>query len=216
MKRPDIETIFGPVNISLTDAASRVLDLLLDKFEDSYFSSYYAKMMFDPGENTFYFWDEEMNLRGRKDLLQRIERDRGGRWSCDVNMGFAPGAVYPAIFVDPPNGSEITVQVTIDPAVTRFLEEIEESRVPFVLFLVRIAKTIGAKWFLTGLDLEHWRRLPASQIMDRELFPPGTYVVCWKDDALDEEELLRGLSLRAEDVMRSTLGYRFVTFFPEV
>lgn len=215
MKRPYIDTIFGPVEIGASEAADRLLNLFMDEFEDTYLSAYYARMKYDEEDDTFYCWVEEMNLGSREDLLQRLERDRGGEWSCDVNIGFAPGTLCVAAFYDPPDRTELTLAVTIDPLVTQFVEEEEGARVPFVLFLIRVAMTIGTDWFLTALEIEHWKRLPVTGIMDRQQLPPGTYVVCWKDDALDEAALLRGLSVHEEDVYRSILGYKFVMFFPE-
>jgi hypothetical protein len=213
MKRPDFETIFGGIALDAKGAAERLLNLFVDQF-DGYLSRYYAKMKYDSNRDTFYFFDEEMNLHGRADLLMRLERDAGGSWSCDLNLGFYPATVTPMIFSDAREGSITTVLTSIDSGITRFLEEEEVARIPFVTFLIRIAIAIGARWFLGGIDFDHWKSLSNSQIMDRENLPRGTYVVCWENDTLDELELCSGLGTEGEEVKRSVLGYNFVTFFP--
>jgi hypothetical protein len=213
MKRPDIETIFGPVSLNARDAAGRLLKLFLDEF-DGYLSTYYARMKYDLKKDTFFFWDEEMTLRDREDLLQRVERDRGGRWYCNLNLGFYPAEVKPALFSDPPDGPGVTLLVSINSGLTKFLEESARPRVPFVLFLIRIAQAIGAPWFLAGIELEHWKALRVDRFMDRERLPPRTYVVGWRHDALDEQALISGLGLQGKEVERTTYGYKFVTFFP--
>jgi hypothetical protein len=215
MKRPFLDTIFGPISIDVADAASRLLHAFVEEFDDTYLSAYYARMRYDDQGDTFEWTDEAMDLAGRDDLLRRIVRDHGGRWSCDVNLMFGPAVVYPAFFFDPVDGSELTTVVSTGPGVTQYVESDDGVRLPFVLFLTRIAEVLGVGWFVTGLEIEHWRRLPATGVMSQDRLPPGTYVVGWRHGAIDEATLLAGLGASSEDVRRTTTGYRFVTFFPD-
>jgi hypothetical protein len=214
MKRPEIDTVFGPVALSASGATERLVRLFTQDFRDTYLSRYYAKLRYDEEEDSFSWFDEEMNLQGPDDLLARLERDKGGRWSCDVNIGFAPSSLYPSLFLDPPGGTELTAVVTTDQGLTGFVEDEPASRIPFVVFLARIAEAIGAPWFLSALELRHWKRFARLQLLGRADWPAGTYVACWKGGTLDDDEVLGRLGASPEQVVRTTLGYHFLTFFP--
>ena len=127
------------------------MDLFLGTY-DGELSSYYARMALDPDEDSFVFIDETLDLKGREDLLRRLAQDGGGRWSCDLNLKFYPATVNPALFVDPAVGLATTVVVSINSGLGDFLLEEERPRLPFLTFLGRIALTLGADWFLTGLE----------------------------------------------------------------
>lgn len=215
MKRPAIDVIFGPTDLSVAETVVKIDDFLKNEFQDTYFSKYYANIYYDTVEDTFDISDETMDLQNERDLLRRIESDNGGRWSCDVNMGFAPGAVYPTVFHDPPDGGEVTFLMTIDPLVTRFVEELEAAHVPFVLFMTKTARTIGANWFLAALEIDHWKRLPLEQIFNKSEWPRGTYAVGWKSGIITRQEVIDRLGVKDEEIYRSTLGYEFFMSFPK-
>lgn len=211
--KSNTDTIFAPVNACGEDLSGKLLDLFLGVY-DGELSSYYARMAFDAEEDSFVFTDESLDLKGRQDLLARLAQDGGGRWSCDLNLKFYPAKVKPALFVDPAGSPATTVVVSINSGLSDFLLEEERPRVPFLTFIARIALTLGADWFLTGLELDHWKALPRRQVEDKQQWPPLTFAIGWRDKSLDEAQLLRGAGLGPDAVKHSTVGYRFLNLFP--
>lgn len=212
--KSNTDTIFAPVNTRSADLSAALLDLFLGSY-DGELSSYYARMAFDAEEDSFVFTDESLDLRGRQDLLARLALDGGGRWSCDLNLKFYPATVNPALFVDPAGSPATTVVVSINSGLGDFLLEEERPRLPFLTFIARIALSLGADWFLTGLELDHWKALPRSQVEDKLQWPPLTYAIGWRDSAVDEVRLLTAAGLGPDAVKHSTVGYRFLNLFPE-
>jgi hypothetical protein len=149
MKRPDIITLFSSVRMSSAAIAERVLSLFLDELHGS-LGRYYAKLEYDVEERSYEVREERLDLAGREDLLAKVEKERHLMWRCHVDMGFASGYVYPAVFSDPEHKPETTLLLRIDPSITRFVETAEEVRAPFAVFLVRVAVAIGSDWFLAG------------------------------------------------------------------
>lgn len=216
MKPPETIAIYGPVDTSPEATTRAALELFLDELKGS-LGPYFARLEYDRGEGSYEPTEEYLNLKGREDLLERVKTQRNCMWRCHVTLGFANSYVYPAVFADPGGGSETTLLLTLEPAITRFIESAEETRAPFAIFLARVARAIGSRWFISGLhlaNLETWQPLPATRILGWQQLKPYPYVLGWKAGALDEQMLVGEPRLTIDDIRRTTLTYHFATLFP--
>lgn len=212
MKRPDMETIFSPVGLSVMELTQKVANFLI-RDSRGFLTRYYAQMTFDAEEDSYIFCNEQMNLSGIEDLLRRTEENGSCRWACDLNAYFHYIRVSPSVFSIAAN--ESMVLTTIDSGITSYLEEEEKPRIPFATFLVQIASVIGATWFMSGLLYEHWKPLNREKVLFGNGLPIGTYVVGWKRGVVQTNEVMSSLKVGSGEIKRSILDYNFVTFFPE-
>jgi hypothetical protein len=212
MKRPNLEILFGATALHPPQVVTRLLAVLLDEL-GGYLSRYYARMEFDPEDDTFFFDQEVMDLHGRDDLVKRVARDGSGRFSCDVNLGFYPATISPGVFVDPPGSGMTTCLAMVDGNLVRFLEESDRPRVPFITFCIRLAKAIGAEWFIGGLEFDHWRSVSLEVVSDKDRWPPRVYAAAWREGALSG--VPSGRAVPNERVRRSIEGFAFLEAFPD-
>jgi hypothetical protein len=212
MKRPDTNAVFAPVEATPEMVAVRLLGLALDEMSGS-LGRYFVKLEYDTVLGSYEPVEESLDLKDRDDLLNRVRDQKNCMWRFHVSMEFASNYVYPAVFLDPQGKPEVTVLLVIDPAITRFIETAEETRAAFVVFLARVAKAIGSTYFLSGLYMDIWKPITATEIMNRSQLGPRPFVVGWKSDALEDRKVVEGLGLQIDDVKRTTLSYHFVTFF---
>jgi hypothetical protein len=211
--KEEMHVVYAPVKAGGKEITEKLLPLFLESLEGG-LNAYYAKLQFDSKEDSFVRAEEELNLKSREDLLTRLARDDGGLWSADINLGFYPVQLQPALFRDPPGGPTTTMIASIDSSMATFLLEEARPRLPFLTFLARIGLAIDSDWFLLCLELVHWRALQKDQLYDQGQWPRLTYAIGWKDGALDEQRLLQSSGREASDVKRSTLGFRFLDMFP--
>lgn len=214
MKRPDCIALFAPVRASTQETASKLLAFVIDELKGYLASYYYARIMHDLERDLYYFCDEALQLADREELFRRIERDRNSMWCMVVNLGFAPAEIHAGVFVDVRRPAECTLVLSIDPQITRWVEREPSTRGPFVTFLARVAKAVGASWLVSGPHIEKWRPLNLSQTVNHlDLGVP--YVVAWKSDGPEEAKLIADLQIPQEIIFRTTLSYKFADYFPD-
>ncbi len=223
MKRPEFITIYSPINNKRKDICVTILNFLEQFWSQpkSFITPYYAKVGYDTENCHFKLVDERMNLSDRHDLLERLDRDRNCMWCCRVNLKFGTSDIEIVIFSDDVHHkSDITVIITMEPIITDYLEREEYPRLPCILFLIKISELIGANWFLSGLNLYKWNPLTLEKFTNRKQFEhsyyqgSSPYVIAWKNNILNEEDLLEKWNSKIEDVIHSTLNYKFISFFP--
>jgi hypothetical protein len=205
--------IFAPVKTNTKELATRVLDCVTGELGGFLALYYYARVAYDEKRDFYFFDDEQLHLESREELSSNIERDRDSRWCMMANLGFAPAEIYPAVFADLRRPSEATLVLTIAPPITKWVEGDETTRIPFALFLARIAKAAGSSWFLAGPGIYHWRPLDDSQPL-RVDSPGMPYLVGWKAGSPEETRLMTALKVQQDSIFKTTLSYRFVEFYP--
>jgi hypothetical protein len=208
MMRPDLTVLFVPVPAGPWEVVRAFLDLGEREFWLR-ISYYFDALKFDPGKGKYRPADEPVDLSGRDDLLQSIATVGDYIWSCEMMWSRELLVrVKVAVFRDPSGKPETTLMLVIDSKVTTLVEDDPESRMPFVLFLCRIADAIGSPWFVCGPHIRSWRPLTLDQL-------PGAgdlsqlYVVGWKRDSPVAEEILAYYSLEPEGLGTTLLGYDF-------
>jgi hypothetical protein len=213
MQRPDFIAIFSPVKGNTKETAAKLFTFLVEDVNGQLASYYYARIDYDAKGRQYHFCDETLQLESREELFQRIERDGDAMWCMMVGLGFAPAEIYPAVFADVEKPSQTTVVLSIDPQITRWFETEEATRGPFVLFLIRVANAIGSSWFVSGPYIDKWNPLDISKPLDyASLGMP--YVVGWKAGAPEEAKILAALDIKDDDVLMTSLKYKFAYFLP--
>jgi hypothetical protein len=215
IKRPTIDVIYSAVSRSADAIAHSMNELLFLQYSDTYMRNYFGELCFDQANGSYEPVNESLDLKGSEDLEERIRRLGSGRWTLDVNLGFAPVVLDIGVFADPPGSAEISTIVTTDPATTAFLEEFKEAHPLYAVFLVRVATAVGADMFIGALERDTWRCLTLKEFTDRQSWPLGTYVMGWRSGLTHLRELLEKWNLPASQVARTTLGYHFITLIPE-
>jgi len=221
MKRPEITTALGPVNMQRETVVSNLLDFFLLRYGGTLRSAY-AKVTYNTEDACLDIdaADEKSDLKGRDDLLSRLSRDQGCMWSCAVNTKFAYSDIYVVIFSDIQEPSQTNVVISLEPSITRFLEDEDVARVPYILFLEEISQTVRADWFLSGLHIYNLTPLslscligevPMREKFGADLFP---YVLAWKQGILNEQKLLQGWGLNVDDIKLTLQGFCFISLFP--
>ena len=83
---------------------------------------------------------------------------------------------------------------------------------PFVVFLIRVARTIASEWLVAGPHLRQWKAVSIDQLADQERLG-WPYVIGWKAGTPAEEEIVSILG-PAGAIRRTTLGYSIITYYP--
>jgi hypothetical protein len=212
MRRPDLTVLFAPVQDGSSEVARAFLDIGQREFS-AQIKHGYGGLELDPSKGDYHPGNETIDRLSADDLMKRITRDRNCVWGCDM-LWYEEllAEVRVAIFRDPGGNPETTLMLIVDPKVTRLVEDEEEGRMPFVLFLCRIADAIGSTWFVGGPHVRSWRPLTLDQLPGgRDL--GQLYVVGWKHDSSVAEEILRYYSLEPEGLGTTLLGYDFWAMF---
>jgi len=208
MLRPELTVLFAPVRAGTVDVAHSFLDLAEREFW-AQLKYGYSSLQLDPGKEDYHPFNETIDRPSRDELMARISKDTNAMWGCDM-LWYREllAEVQIAVFRDTRGKLETTLMLIFDGKVTRLVEGDEEGRMPYVLFLCRIAEAIGSPWFVCGSHIRSWKPLSVDQVPGgRDL--GHLYVVGWKRDSSVGEEFRSCFSLEPEGLGTTLLGYDF-------
>ena len=85
---------------------------------------------------------------------------------------------------------------------------------PFAIFLIRIAQTVGSNWFVSGPYIDEIKPISPDQLKNPENVS-GLYIIGWKAGTAEEEVILSALKVntQSETVKRTTLGYNVIIMY---
>jgi hypothetical protein len=96
----------------------------------------------------------------------------------------------------------------IDHKVTQIVEDNEDARMPFIVFLCRIAESIGSDFFVCGQYIKSWKPLKEDFLSgkgDLGLFN----VVGWKHECPISEDIFSYYKFIPDGFGRTIIGYDF-------
>ena len=207
--------LYAPVPGDAAAVTRSLLDLLTVESR-GFLESYYARLEKLPEDAQYDAVRESTDLKGREDLLERLQRDQNGGFALAVQVGLYPALVYVWVFTN--GAASATVLLRIDPAITRSLEEEDDNRMNVVMFLTKIAAAIGSEWFISGLFIEQWRPLTLEQLADTGHVRRWgrLLVVGWKPGSPAEPAISAAIHPPSEAVKQTTVGYSVFVNFLEI
>ena len=206
MKRPDTNVLFAPIAAPAVVPMRNLASLILDELDGS-ISNYFGRLRFDSAENEYDLYDESLDLQNRSHLLERVTKERNAMCKFRAPMKFANGDMYVGYWTEADD--RVTFLLEIDPAITRFIENDLETRIPFVGFLSDIARVFDSEWFVSGLHIP-WRSLSRTVFLAGKGLGPSPFVVGWKAESFNDSEIVKSIGANPSDVQAIVPLYKFL------
>nr|WP_321400694.1 hypothetical protein [uncultured Desulfobacter sp.] len=207
-----ISAVYNSIELPVPEVAEILLNFFIDEL-DGYLETYFASLRPDPEESNsrFHLYNETMSLAGSKELMERLQSEGGGVFSCEMDLGFAPSCTDIALFDSEPQKSKTTVHLTFEKEFTSYILTSKVTETPFVLVLERIAKTIGADSFVVGFYEDYVMPLPPGWLQNQKLLKRRPLIFCWRDELINASLVLTPLGAKMEWMKQTLNGFNFVS-----